>query len=1440
MSHFLGCPVHDNTVPSTEEDSQSGSRPEIEDGKLTAREVVMHAEKINEELGHENKGFLSFSHGFAPRLTPITHFPPEFEAWNKLVDLLPSLLSSRKLRKYCDGMPTLDAKLLPPIFAIRAANVLGFTAHAYWNIGDAPTGRCIPASLENPWKVVNKFHLGRDGPPFLGFFEQIIANFQFENKVPLPSQDTKPCPWADENLASYGSVEYDVHQATISSFYPSLWLTRLKEERIFFGVMTEMHLAAAPVVKLVVEAQEAVLENDQLKLKALLVDLLAMLKHLTFNVFNKIQQQRMARHFNEGAIWCKVVAPVATPITSTTFGPSGTAAPLIHLLDAFFGRIKYEKFIGKEVRGLFHSFPVNWKNFLLAVWRGPSIREYVTNSSDLELHTLFGSCLSQYAGENGFLGRHKLKMVGYLEVAMKLGRAVTLGGFAGLLKDRTWDKIADELKVGQDERFSIPLSGSSRCSVGKVIGGYEDGAVRKNTAQTHHVRVDVSGTGIRYTPGSHVSILYESCPYEVEKTLLAFADGNIEEAKRLGNEYMVKLNSVWKKAIYNREIHHKDIGTDSCGIPTEINLNTFLKWGRLRPATQKMLRLAYSASHSKDIRSILNLHLEEALTFSDVVVLLKREGVNLLGNVPSSKARFSRIQGHLNSGRINPSHASTILEDFGLPQTELNRISIRSSSAISLQRKLNRTVKQTPDLCDIVEPCDFRRYSVASSQLVHPNELHLYIDRVQYEAKSAVAMTSPLLSSAVSMVRRRGAASDYIISKSLPRYVLAIECLSEIAGFKLKEDYTNKGDDVKFYLNEMKMELLKSRAHLIDNEVQAIDQRMKKAQETGDVSFNNIAKIIEEEVKDKPDPRDMSIVFTCEESPRFHLPSLNTPCIMIAGGTGLAPFRSFWQTLAMKGRLPNNDKHLLFVAQRTRETMSFEDEIFAMVKAGILDVEIIFSRDECAPDFSGNELVYNFEHGRKGYIDQLIEKKHMQQHLSYLIRDKGAHLYLCGRGAFAKTAVEALDRVLCNMFGKNQGEIELEKMVAEDRLVLDIFTSLNQPTVTDQWIELSELCQCNDFAEVRPLATNKERQLYIVINKEVYDMKKLFLLHPGGDVMLKLYCGMDATKAWKAVGHDKAPEAVAMLEIFDTKKVLRSLDFALDFDDLDWYKEGWREMTMTLVEMQNALSLAFHNNWDKGEFSSDEINLGEHYTVWRGKAMWRPKRSLLKGQYFIDTHDRLWSMFLPSLLSDPFDELSGNTKLGSDFFIRIEEKLESLVDSENHLICDAVSTIMKEELEKASEIPENKEVPSDLQAYMEEIRKVDEKLLEDIKLCLITGLQIFERNESPILPTFRRTMCDCIMGILEAVETYVNMVASLSKIAFDIEHISEFINRQNLKRGGMTLLHSNRLATVDRDYTDKDEASTKVLGGEVDVDHKVQNIEKCKYADTDDDPKLDN
>lgn len=124
---------------------------------------------------------------------------------------------------------------------------------------------------------------------------------------------------------------------------------------------------------------------------------------------------------------------------------------------------------------------------------------------------------------------------------------------------------------------------------------------------------------------------------------------------------------------------------------------------------------------------------------------------------------------------------------------------------------------------------------------------------------------------------------------------------------------------------------------------------------------------------------------------------------------------------------------------------------------------------------------------------------------------------------------------------------------------------------------------------------------------------------------------------------------------------------------------------------------------------------------------------------------------------------------------------------------------------------------------MEELRVIDESFLQDIKERLIIGLKVFETNKSPFFPVFESMFSTIIHGILQDVESYLSNVATLGKMAFGFEVVHHFATQNNLKRGGLTLRNSSKLASVEREYTDKEEAVAKVLGADVDVDHKLKS-----------------
>lgn len=92
------------------------------------------------------------------------------------------------------------------------------------------------------------------------------------------------------------------------------------------------------------------------------------------------------------------------------------------------------------------------------------------------------------------------------------------------------------------------------------------------------------------------------------------------------------------------------------------------------------------------------------------------------------------------------------------------------------------------------------------------------------------------------------------------------------------------------------------------------------------------------------------------------------PCAFFAGGSGIAPFRSFWQARA--GRTVG--RNILYLGVQSRDKFCYETELRDLVRAGQMEVHTAFSRDSrgLVFDRSTGDLVEKSIPPR--YIDNLI------------------------------------------------------------------------------------------------------------------------------------------------------------------------------------------------------------------------------------------------------------------------------------------------------------------------------------------------------------------------------------------------------------------------------------------------------------------------------------
>ncbi|WP_141734057.1 cytochrome b5 domain-containing protein [Oligoflexus tunisiensis] len=538
--------------------------------------IIENAEKMNRFLGHENLGFLSFSHGFMPLQPPKENMPPAYKAWDEIIQKLPELYRNLQLRREVRQLPILDAGegSLGDAYLLRAGAILSMLAHAYSYV-ETSGPQPLPPSLSQPWADVRR-RLGRE-QEVLSYIDLIVYNWRL-------LQPDAADPFRVENMA--------LLIPTVDN----------KEENHFYLTQTEILAQCAPIIGAIARSQEAVKTDSHSIIEDELALIIECLKRVVQDSLLKINPNPVSRSHVDPVIWAKTVAPFAVPVKPGVQGPSGTSSPIFNLMDAFFGRQKYETFLGKEIKSLRSTYPPYWREFLEAVG-ALSVPDYIRTSEDPNLRALLRETFELYAGPNGFLGRHRMKVYGYLEIAFKVGRSVTIGGFSGLFKDRTWEQVDSELEYARMERQeSFPSS----CHYGSI----------KSVGQTHHsgpenvkhVVLDVTGTGIHYQPGDRCGILPENSDQLIGRTLMALG--------ATGNE-PIRLTEEWVKAAHLR---HGFAQT------TSLTLRDFLRFAKIRPVVPRLAEALHAISQNKALAQAIKTQTTVRWELWDLLNLLRTEG----------------------------------------------------------------------------------------------------------------------------------------------------------------------------------------------------------------------------------------------------------------------------------------------------------------------------------------------------------------------------------------------------------------------------------------------------------------------------------------------------------------------------------------------------------------------------------------------------------------------------------------------------------------------------------------------------------------------------------------------------------------------------------------------------------------------------------------------
>ena len=153
-------------------------------------------------------------------------------------------------------------------------------------------------------------------------------------------------------------------------------------------------------------------------------------------------------------------------------------------------------------------------------------------------------------------------------------------------------------------------------------------------------------------------------------------------------------------------------------------------------------------------------------------------------------------------------------------------------------------------------------------------------------------------------------------------------------------------------------------------------------------------------------------------------PSL--PVIMIAAGSGIAPFRGFWEERQHQAKTGTRVGETILLMGCRKESMNLLKEETKTIKEFNFKHLTAVSREEGKP---------------RKYVQDLVREQGALLHKLWL--EEGGSLYVCGKVAMAKGVQEALEEVFQQWGGKEKDAARrsIQELKAEGRYMEDIFTA---------------------------------------------------------------------------------------------------------------------------------------------------------------------------------------------------------------------------------------------------------------------------------------------------------------------------------------------------------------------------------------------------------------
>jgi len=581
-----------------------------------------------------------------------------------------------------------------------------------------------------------------------------------------------------------------------------------------------------------------------------------------------------------------------------------------------------------------------------------------------------------------------------MEFTKKLARGKSTG-YSGLLKQRIWTMIAKFMHDSMIERMAIPLDArSSVCQLAEFLPTTVDEKSEKEV--THHVKFKVSGTGIETAPGDRIGVLYESDEKIVKDTILTLANYDKSSADKLRN-LKVSLSSTWREALRARPEYHDSLGLkyenpEKEIVPYEIPLSDFLRYAKLRPVTRDMVRVVYAATLCPMLLKFIETHRESMMQGPDLLHLYCRSHPNatkILLHCNGEEEMLASKMFEENCERMFK-YADLCNDGF---------VSRKSMVRIGKAAGSNDTAQD--EIMDLFDKYDTEN----TSKLDFPKFKELVMDIVKQKGGVGASLQDlfqiPSLCDILPPISFRVYSIASSDNKEAGEVHLCVE--------KVRYSQTNPT-------------ALISPAFC---DIEPMEDRYG-------ASSNFLKERTTKEGFSK------KVVLQHQRQPIFQLPapSKDVPIIMIAAGSGLAPFRAFWQELGIRhsaviaagGKAPS--KALFILQAATRDSLPFKEEIASLVGDGVMDFQVWLSREDYSADFSSGKV--NWVPRKRGYVHKnILEQGELRDILGkHLGETSKSILYMCSGAGFAANIMNSISDII--------GEHGIEIMMSQERLKLEV------------------------------------------------------------------------------------------------------------------------------------------------------------------------------------------------------------------------------------------------------------------------------------------------------------------------------------------------------------------------------------------------------------------